>query len=382
MKKEVGQVLVIALIFLMVILITSLSLFSLISFYSRSAQTGLAKEQAFQLAEAGIEKAVWALNTEPYSGDGPITLGFGEFNVKLTTIDLSTIEVESTGFVPTALAPIAQKKIKVRVSLGTETIAFHYAAQIGEGGVEMQSNAEIFGNVYSNGDITGAANTIIDGDAKAVGTISTPYPQVTGTKETGVAVQPLPDIKVQSWKDKANQNNNPIIGDLTISNSQDLGPRKIEGNLTISGNNTKLTVKGPIHVTGNFIMNSNTELALDPSFGSSGTVIVVDGTITINSNVKIWPTTASPKGYILLVSTADSSSAIDLNSDISGGLFYSNPGTTVLEANVDVVAITAYKLLLKSNATLKYDLGLASAKFTSGTGGGWQIVKSSYQIMP
>lgn len=381
--RNKGQILVIAIVFLTVILLTSLTLYSLVAFFARNAQLGLSKEQALHLAEAGVEKAVWSLNFhgESYTGEQATPLGPGEFSVTLNNLGLYSKEVVATGFVPSVEKTVAKKTVKVKVGLGTQEIAFRYAAHIGEGGLDMKSNAEVTGNVHSNGNITGASNTQITGDAHAVGTISSPTPQVTGEKKTGVDPIPFTEIDLEYWKSQANENNDPIIGDYTISTTGDFGPRKIQGNLTISGNNTKVTVKGPVHVTGNFTMNSNTELILDPAFGSLGTVILVEGQITLNSNVKIWPTTASPKGYILLISTA-TGEAIELNSDILGGIFISTQGTTTLNSNVDIVAVTAYKLVLESNASLVYDVGLAGSQFSSGSGGSWEIVKSSYQIIP
>ncbi len=377
-----GQIIVIALVILGAVITSSLSLYSLLSFFSRDAQRGLAKEQAFQLAEAGIEAAIWSLNTNGnYPNNGlAVPFGQGEYKVVITNLNISSLSVESTGYIPNAINPIAQRTVKAQFSLGTQNIAFHYAAHIGQGGLILNSNATVYGNVHSNGNIVGNSNSLIDGDAQAVGTISSPYPQVTGTKTPGVAPVAMPDIQIAYWQDQANQNNDPIIGDLNITTDQNLGPRKIDGNLTIS-NNAKVTIMGPVYVTGNLTMNSNTELILSPSFGSNGTVIIVDGQITLNSNAKVKPTPATPKGYILLVSTK-TGPAITLNSNITGGLFYSPNGDTVLNANAHVVAVTAYKLILNSNATLTYDLGLASAQFSSGTSGGWEIVKSSYQIKP
>lgn len=381
-RHDSGQILVIAILFLAIIVITSIALFGLISFFTRNSQIGLAKEQALHLAEAGVDKAVWSLNTtgSSYTGEQATALGPGEFSVTLTNVGLYTKDVESTGFIPNSQVATAQRTVKARIALGTEEISFRYATQIGEGGLDMRSNSEINGNAYSNGNIVGASNTQINGDAFANGTISSPDPDVTGTKQEGAPDIPLPVIDLDYWRGEANTNNDPIIGDHTINNSQNFGPRKIQGNLTITGNNTKVTLTGPIHVTGNFTMNSNTDLAIDESFGSAGTVVVVDGSITINSNVEIFATSADPKGYILLVSPYDAGTAINLNADISGGVFYSTLGLTIVNANVDLIAVTAQELRLESNATVNYDIGLQGAIFTSGSGGSWEVVQSSYRI--
>jgi len=50
-----------------------------------------------------------------------------------------------------------------------------------------------------------------------------------------------------------------------------------------------------------------------------------------------------------------------------------------INSNGTIVAMAANKLVLNSNATLTYDEGLASAQFSGGPGGSWQIRKGSYQ---
>lgn len=380
MKK--GQIVILVVIFLAALIVTSLSLYSLTSFFIRNTIISLLKEQVFQLAEAGIEDAIWSLNnlgTYPANGS-LVNFSNGQYKVTITNLNISSLYVESTGYIPNAISPIAKSTVTAQFSLGTKIIAFHYAAHIGQGGLVINSNSRIYGNVHSNGNILGSSNSLIDGDAQAVGSISSPYPQVTGTKKEGVQEIALPDIDLDYWRNQANQNNDPINNNLTISTNQSLGPRKIQGDLTINGN-TILTVTGPIHVTGNFTMNANSQLILDQSFGSNGTVIVVDGQIILNSNSQVKPTTASPKGYILLVSPF-SGDAITLNSNVSGGLFYSTAGNTILNSDSSVTAITAYRLILNSNATLNYDLGLVGAQFSSGSSSGWEIVKPSYQVKP
>jgi len=154
------------------------------------------------------------------------------------------------------------------------------------------------------------------------------------------------------------------------SGSAQLGPKKIQGNLTINSN-ASLTINGPIYVTGNFAMNSNAKLSLNQSFGSKGTVIIVDGTVIISSNAIIYPTSASPKGYIMIVTTNTSTNATEINSNSAGGIFYALNGGIQINSNGHAVCVVGKQLTLNSNATLDYDIGLASSVFTSGPGGSW-----------
>lgn len=243
---------------------------------------------------------------------------------------------------------------------------FSLAVQIGEGGLIMDSNSTVIGNVYSNGNITGAGNTEINGDASAVGAISSPRPAVTGTKAEGAEPHPLIEIDDAYWKERANINNDPIIGDIEYENDTSLGPKKIEGNLTIDGN-INLTVAGPIHVTGNFTMKSNSELFLDESLSATTTAIIVGGAVIFNSNSEIHTTVATPKGYIMVLSESTANPAIDISSNnpIEAALYASN-GTMFVSSNADLVSIAGYAIHLGSNAHIEYDLGLKELDFSGG----------------
>lgn len=379
-----GQILVVAIIFLAVFLVLAASLFARTAGFLRFGAISVQKEQATNVAEAGIDKALWQLNQTAgsYSGETDTALGTtGTFTVSVVDRGQNLKTVTSTGAIPNATNPRAKQTIKVDVLISTEQIAFNYATQTDNGGLEMNSNAVINGNAYTNGNIVGTSNSRINGDAFAAGTISSPDPTITGTTSPGASPQPLPQFDAQYWKDQANINNDPYIGNLIYNaGSHDLEPKKIQGSLTLNSN-AWLTIHGPIHVTGNFTMNSNTRLYIDESFGSSGTVVVVDGTIQLNSNAEVFATSATPKGYILLASTkSPPGNSIELNSNAKAGVLYALLGNLQINSNGQVVALATNKLILNSNATLNYDQGLASAQFSGGPGGSWQIKKGTYRF--
>ncbi|MFY9457914.1 MAG: hypothetical protein WAP23_03230 [Candidatus Spechtbacterales bacterium] len=252
---------------------------------------------------------------------------------------------------------------------------FRYAVQIGDLGLEMGSNSRVIGNVYSNGNITGDSNSDIQGDASAVGTISTPRPLVTGVRTEGVAAQDLPQVDIDYWKAAANVNNNPIAGNVEYDQgSNALGPRKIVGNLTIKSN-ADFTVTGPIHVTGNFLMDSNAEIFLDNRFSASTTVIIVGGEVDFDSNSEVHATSLTPKGYIMFLSESTSGTAVELDSNnpIAGAVYAPN-GTVVIGSNADITSIAGRRIRLDSNAEIIYDLGLRDADFSGGPSSGASII--------
>ncbi|OGE00244.1 hypothetical protein A3J17_03855 [Candidatus Curtissbacteria bacterium RIFCSPLOWO2_02_FULL_40_11] len=383
-KQKGGFVLLLGIIVITAIVILSASQFERVANFVRFGNNKVLQGQAISLAEAGVDYALWQLNENAgdwYDSDGEVNVGTsGTFFVTVTDATANIKNVVATGYIPNSINPRKQITVKTQVVIDNQTIAFNYAAQTDLGGVEMYSNAVVNGNVYTNGNITGFSNSRINGEAWAAGTISSPDPTITvPPPHPNQATKDLPTFVAQYWKDAANINNDPYIGNLEYnSGSHNLGPRKIEGNLTLNSNSW-VTLQGPVHVTGNFAMNSNTRLYLDESFGTTGTVVIVDGTIQLNSNAEVFSTSATPKGYIILASTSTSSTAIELNSNAKAGVLYALSGTLQINSNGTIVAMAANKLVLNSNATLTYDEGLASAQFSGGPGGSWQIRKGSYQ---
>jgi len=381
MKK--GITLVLALVVLGVLLILIGALYTLLNSDYLLTTFYYNKQKTLALAEAGIDKAIYQLRTNPtYSGE-TASLNDGEFITTIEDIDSSRKRIVSKGCYPSVSNCKSKRIVRVTVTASSSptSISFHYAVQIGEMGLWMYSNARVNGNAYSNGNITGYSNSRITGDAYAVGTISSPAPDVDGTKHPGSETQPLPTIDFDYWRNKANINNDPHNGNYEQNSCPSeiptLGPKKIIGDFKMNSNSC-LKVTGPIHITGSFEMNSNSQLRLDESFGSSGTVIVVDGTIKLNSNSFIYPTSASPKGYIILATPNSGSPAIEVNSNASQGILYAPNGEVQVNADGKVTEIAAKKLTLNSNATLDYDQGLTGGTFITGPGGTWIILPGTW----
>jgi len=381
-KFKEGFSLLLGLIVSTAILILSASQFERITNFVRFGSNKVIEQQAINLAEAGVDYAIWKLNKTAGSfyGDGteiPIA-NLGTFFVTVTDNGPSFKTIRSTGYVPDFANKRGQAAVEVQVYVGGETIAFNYAVQVGTGGVFLANSATINGNVYSNGSITGSGSSTIDGDAYAVGTISSPDPLVTGTKNPGAPAQPLPTIDYQFWKDTALAGGTESTN-CTISADTSIGPKKYACSLFIT-NNAVVTLNGPLWITGNFSMSQGgTTLKLNDTFGSNGTAMIVDGTISLTQGGVLEPTSATPKGYILLATTSTLDPAISISQGGATALFYALDSGAELSQTADVVSLISNKLTLKNSAVLNYDTGLASALFTTGPGGAWQIKKGTYR---
>lgn len=190
-----------ALIFAIVLLGVSIVLFTAITQFSQSGLTATSqrvkKQDALRLAEAGIEKAVWCLNNPShtatcpgnpnYTGESNVALGNGTYTVSVAPagtnrLITATSSVSGTGGNST-------HQIQVLLTTTNAVASFQYGLQAGVGGIVMENNNVITGNVYSNGTVLGDNNSLITGDAiLAVGNATTNAeadPVSTGTTIRG-----------------------------------------------------------------------------------------------------------------------------------------------------------------------------------------------------
>lgn len=167
-----GQVLILAIVVIGLVLMSTVALISGSIVFSQNTKYSVGVSQAINLAEAGMDKAVAALNAKggAYFGQGETVLGPGSFEVSITTLQNGAKMIESTGYVPSK----AKAKVKRTVKATTEKgigAAFFYGIQVGEGGLVMSENSQVIGSVYANGNIDMQNNAKITGDAYVAGGI-------------------------------------------------------------------------------------------------------------------------------------------------------------------------------------------------------------------
>lgn len=384
-----GQAMIMAIVFMTVILILAASLFGRTADFLRFGSGFILQEQAIQMAEAGVDWGIWYLNqnagANPTPSPRPVGTT-GEYLVTVTDKTSSLKEITSTGYFPNSTNPYAKRTIKAQALVDSSQVSFRYAAQVGTGGVNMKNSSTINGTVYTNGSLTGSGSSTINGEAYTVGTISSPDPtffcgQPT-CKHPGSPPTNMPTINYQQWKDAAEAGGVINCGGGTCSytgGTTTLGPKKLVGNLVVS-NFAAIDMQGPIWVTGNVTVQNSAEVRLDPSFGSNGTVLITDGTVNTANSGKFVPTDATPKGYILVVTTSTLNAAVRVQNSGQNAIFYALEGGAELENTATVTALVAKRLELENSATLTYDSGLASASFVIGPGASWAIKKGTYRF--
>ena len=244
---------------------------------------------------------------------------------------------------------------------------FGFKAWLG-GNFNSLSSVAVGGNAHAN-TITGCS---ISGDAyyqsiSGSTVLGTQYP---GSQDPGVEEMPISDANISDWKSWA-QAGGTISENYTITNGAiaSLGPKKIDGDLNVS-NNADLTITGTVYVTGNIVISNGAKLRLGGNYGSLSGIVLADGSINITNNSVFYGNGA---GTYLLFLSNKTGTAITIGNNANTVIFYASKGNVNISNNAVLKEVTGYQITLSNGAQIIYESGLASAKFSSGSGAGWAI---------
>ncbi|HVM40519.1 MAG TPA: hypothetical protein VM618_07040 [Acidimicrobiia bacterium] len=128
--------------------------------------------EALSVAEAGVDRAVHEITTNPgYTGTGgtPMAVPGGEVEITVTGEDLGEISIEAVGYVPSRDA--AQRQVRrLFVTYGPEDV-FKYAL-FSTTGLFVKNNAVTYGDLFANNSILLEQNSTVYGSViSATGTI-------------------------------------------------------------------------------------------------------------------------------------------------------------------------------------------------------------------
>lgn len=181
---------------------------------------------------------------------------------------------------------------------------------------------------------------------------------------------PISNANINDWKTQA-EAGGIFNGNYNLTNGAvaSLGPKKIVGNLTLS-NNADLTLTGTVYVTGTINISNGGKLRLGTGYGDNSGVILTDGQISVSNNAVFYANGAG--SYIMILSTK-SGTAITIANNANTVIFYANQGAVDISNNAILKEVTAYQISLSNGAQIIYESGLASAKFSSGSGATWSI---------
>lgn len=359
--------------------------------------------QSYFVAEAGIEDALLRLKR------GMKWNNSYSFSIENATVEVVISDVIAWARTVTAIGNSADRfrKIQVAYELSGLTPGLHYGAQIGDGGLLMDGNCKVIGNVFSNGNanldhplseitetiaIASVGNKlfgegkvrqnayvdICEDDVEIIGTLHAntvsgcSYGAST-TSDLPIEPVPLPvtDSQIEGWKNAAAAEGPPIGDYIRYSDIHELGPVKIDGDLIIDG--AELIIGGTIWVTGEIIIrNPSTRVYLAPSYESASGVIIGDGLIKLREG-SVSSGSGVPGSYLMYISTSFANPAISIQQTTEVDILYSNTGWVKIENSADMRAVYAHGIHVANTGILKYEIGLENAFFTSGPGAGWTV---------
>lgn len=217
---------------------------------------------------------------------------------------------------------------------------------------------------------------------------------VSGTKYPGSATpppvpMPISDSMIAQWKADA-EAGGTYTGNYTHSSSGNVqfGPKKITGNLTLSGSGD-FKVTGTLYVQGYVSHSGSGKFQCDPLYGTNSCVIVTDSYIRRSGSGAIQGS-GTAGSYILLLTTtencygsgspgpcAGSDDAIASSGSGSSVIFYSTDGQINISGSGGMNAIAGYKLIYSGSADVTYDPNLLNVIFapdaTNTDAGEWTI---------
>jgi hypothetical protein len=332
--NQKGMALLTTLIFVFILVTFAVALLTMTSNDTKLSTLQRDSTKAFYLADAGIEKALWYLNTPKDLGGEDIflwrptsdnefkeelasSLEYYEIRIKnigdtsLDEEDTDRIEITSIGIVKNESEKVVGKRtivVTAKVGISPSSNVSYDHAIFTDGNMTLNGGITISGSIHSNSDITanGDAVDLQNGIATAF-----------GATNIGIGGQPIQDFPKIDWEhfeslaeladeDFTDSIEGHYYGDNTSvifnTNSSLNGIHFIDGDVKIQAvltlNNATIFATGTIDVIGsgdiNLINSPSTPLALiakgDITIGGSvhgEGIIQTEATFTSNGKVNI-----------------------------------------------------------------------------------------------
>jgi len=333
-SNQKGMALLTTLIFVFILVTFAVALLTLTSNDTKLSTLQKESTRAFYLAETGIDKALWYLNTPVDLGgedkylwrptsdapfkEGVTSLEYYEISIENKGVDsppekpTDKIEITSVGTVKGGKYSAGKRTVVVTAIIGispSSDVSYDHAI-FTDGNMTLNGGISIDGSIHSNSDLTanGDAVNLQNGSATA-----------SGTNNLGASGQPIQDFPKIDWphfeslaKSADEDSNDEILGhyygeNTTVvfnTDSNLYGIHFIDGDVKIQAglifNNATIFATGTIDVIGsgdvyldNDISNplaliAKGDITIDGSVHGAG-VIQSETTITINGNVNIEP---------------------------------------------------------------------------------------------
>ncbi|PKP57985.1 hypothetical protein CVT91_09475 [Candidatus Atribacteria bacterium HGW-Atribacteria-1] len=303
-SNQKGMALLTTLIFVFILVTFAVALLTMTSNDTKLSALQRDSTEAFYIAEAGIEKAFWYLNTSTTNGgkgldwrtDGVYleetypdgSTNYYQITVEVDPSNAEQIIITSKGVVFDGNKVYGSRKIEVKAKKGispSSDVAYNYAIAT-EVDLTFSGNVQTFGgDVHANGNlnISGVGTNIYvyNGEATATGTN-----EYSGIK---LEMQTYPKIDFDYYKQLAKDNNSYygnntsiVFSTYTLLN----GIHFIDGDVEIKGDldivDGTIFATGEIKVTGKPTINRTQSDDYDNPLA-----IIAKGDITLGGNVYV-----------------------------------------------------------------------------------------------
>jgi len=333
--NQKGMALLTTLIFVFILVTFAVALLTMTSNDTKLSTLQRDSTRAFYLAEAGIEKALWYLNTpEDLGGEDKYLWRPTSFHEEVTALeyyeitiedigislgednDTDIIQINSIGVVENPDGTVAGKRtvvVSAKIGISPSGDVSYDHAILTDGNMTLNGGISISGSIHSNGDITNNGTLDLqDGIATAHGENNIAYP--LGEDHQGE--EEFPHIDFKNFRELVIDPDNPddayeesgngkFYGkdtSVVFNTDSDLnGIYFVDGDVTIKASltliNATIFATGTIDVIGSgdvYLQNDISPLALiakgDITIGGSvhgEGIIQSESTVTINGNVNI-----------------------------------------------------------------------------------------------
>ncbi len=304
LSNQKGMALLTTLIFVFIMVTFGVALLTITSNDSKLSTLQRDSTEAFYIAEAGIDKALWYLNTpkdnggegldwrtdiyaegyirEPYPA---VSTNYYQLTVK-NTAEQNIIKITSRGVVSDGNKVYGSRKIEVEAKKAISPspgLVYNYAVVYEgyEGDLRFRGKVLIDGDVHSNGNISVIAQSVtINGEATASGVLNQ-------LGSANYATQMYPRIDFEYYKQLAIVNGTYYVGLKSFSTPEPItGIHFIEGNVDIRANLN--IIDGTIFTTGKIdVFGTQTITRTQTAGYDNPLAIIAKGDITLDAEFNI-----------------------------------------------------------------------------------------------
>ncbi len=243
--------------------------------------------------------------------------------------------------------------------------------------VDTNVGGNVVADSISGCAIGGNASYNTKTDCTVGGTQTTP---TTPPDDPPHVALPISAATLTQWKTEAANGGTCIQpqcdaqGNLNVSDTLSLGPKKITGNVTFSTNAT-LNITGNIWVAGSVTFANGCIVQLDSGYGANSGVLLSDGMINV-ANTCTFQGSGQPGSFVMLLTDKvdPNNTVLSVGNTSTGVIYYATDGRIDFSNNASAQEATGYGMTLAQGVTINYTAGLANSQFSSGPSGGWSII--------